>query len=459
MKVRGGYNISLEGRPASDVTVLPEVAVLNMPLSSRRFSFSKICVAEGDRVRPGQILATDPDNYDVPLLAPRGGTVRLTLLKRHIVLEDVAQEPEGPYDSRHDAPHIAKDGKSSEAHRQKLLACGAWQFVEDAYEGSMPDPFGTPQAVIVSVLRLEPFMARGDVQLKKRIGSFVRGLEQLQSLLEYQPIYLALPDQRSSVAKEISERIKGYAWVKPVQVPVKYPHDDFALVARRLGLQRSEESPVWAMRVQGVLALDRALTVSRPCTVRLISLAGPMVDSPVHLKAMPGYPLDAILAGRTSGSPFRVISGGALTGHNVSVNQKGLDTECCGLTILPEQCDREFLAFTRPGWDRRSYAGCFLSSLRGEFEERLTTAMRGERRPCIACGFCEDVCPAGIMPYLIHKLIYNDEIEEVEQARVDLCIGCGLCSFVCPSKIDLRSEFLDAQQAIREELAAQEAQE
>jgi len=55
------------------------------------------------------------------------------------------------------------------------------------------------------------------------------------------------------------------------------------------------------------------------------------------------------------------------------------------------------------------------------------------------------------MPYLIHKYLYADLIEEVEQARVDLCVECGLCSYVCPSKIDLRAQFTEARELIEQE--------
>jgi len=55
------------------------------------------------------------------------------------------------------------------------------------------------------------------------------------------------------------------------------------------------------------------------------------------------------------------------------------------------------------------------------------------------------------MPYLIHKYLYADLIEEAEQARVDLCVECGLCSYVCPSKIDLRKQLIDAKALIEKE--------
>lgn len=461
MKLKGGYSVSLQGRPAGTVETLPEPEVLCLPLQSRRFSFSEICVADGVRVHAGQALARDPLNYSVPLLAPREGTVRLGGAEGHIVLEDVEKTPEEPYHPGEEPEHVPRGMGSAGMQRYKLLTLGAWQFLSDAHTGELPDPFGTPQAVIVSTVHMEPFLARGDVQIRNRLSSFTRGLEHLQSLLEYQPIYLVIPDIESEFAAKVRETLRGYAWVKAVQIAPRYGLDNFAVLARHLGLEQDAEQPVWALGVAGVLAADRALTLSHPSTVRIVAIGGPAVESPVHLKAMPGYPLEAILKGRVSGGEVRVINGGALTGGAItcgclSESSLGLDSECAGLTVLTEQTEREFLGFLRPGWDRPSYGNCFLSVLRPGLLEPMTTALRGERRPCISCGYCEEVCPARIMPHLIHKYLYQDALEAAEEARVDLCVHCGLCSFVCPSKIELSKELADAQGTIRAELHPEE---
>jgi Na(+)-translocating NADH:ubiquinone oxidoreductase A subunit len=200
-----------------------------------------------------------------------------------------------------------------------------------------------------------------------------------------------------------------------------------------------------------VLAVDRALTITKPCTVRIISMGGTGVNSPTHIKVIPGYPIKQIKEKYVFEPVSRIINGGILTGELLGTESLGLDTECRGLTVLPEVQEREFLGFIRPGWDRNCYADCFLSSLRKKFRERLTTALRGEGRPCISCSFCEEVCPAGITPHLIHKYLYSDLIEEVEEARVDLCVECGLCTFVCPSKIDLGKQIIDAKVLIAKE--------
>ncbi len=440
----------LKGRPEGTVKVMPEPKILYLPLCSERFRFSDILVKEGQPVSGGDVLAKDPDNHGVPLLAPRAGTVRLKAAQNHIVLENVAHRVEHASIAEEEMSHIAQEMGVGGIKRYKLLSLGAWQFFYDAFTGTLPDPLGTPQAIIVSTLSLEPFVTRGDVLLHKRLLNFTRGLEHLQSLLEYQPIYLAMPDIKSEFANLIRNQIRGYAWAKMLEIPLTYPYDNFAILARRLGL-RSADGPIWAVRTEGVLAVDRALTLTKPCTVRIVSVGGIGVHSPTHLKVMPGYPIKKITDEYVFEPGARVINGGILTGETLAPGTLGIDAECRGITVLPELKEREFLGFIRPGWGRSSYAECFLSSLRKRFSERFTTGMRGELRPCVSCSFCEEVCPAGIMPHLIHKYVYADQLEEAEQARVDLCIECGLCSFVCPSKIDLRKQLIEAKDLIEKE--------
>ncbi|MFH1616704.1 MAG: 4Fe-4S dicluster domain-containing protein [Planctomycetota bacterium] len=452
MKFRGGYNIFLEGRPLREVCLLPEPDMFYLALRSARFTFSEICVKDGTRVRSGELLAYDPNNHKVPLLAPRKGDVQLDTVKGHIILSDISPA-EAEADVSAEGPmHISGGKGTAVTNAQKLLDLGAWQFFSDAYSGLLPDPRVVPQAVLVSTLSLEPFLARGDVQLHHHLLDFTRGLEHIQSLLEYQPIYLVMPHIRSSLASKVKEQIRGYAWVRIIEIPLKYPYDNFSILARRLGLGRSD-GPVWSVRTEGVLAVDRALTYSRPCLDRMVSIGGPMARSAVHVRVTAGYPVKRIVDMYAEGGEVRVLDGGILTGRSLDFQEQGLDTECTGLTFLGEHEKREFLGFMRPGWDRRSYSWCFLSGFRKDFPERLDTAMRGELRACIACGFCEKVCPAGIMPHLIHKYLYRSLIEEAEEARADLCIRCGLCSFVCPSKIELRQQIADAQDLIGREKA------
>jgi len=454
MKPRGGYNVNLIGAPSLDVEKLAPPEMLCIPLHGRKLEFSELCVAEGDTVTPGQALATAPLSFSVPLVAPCGGTVSLSKLDGHIVMENLncpaqpASDPETP-------AHVPYDSGKAAEKRRKLVDLGAWRYVSNARTQRVADPQGVPDAVIVSTVHLEPFVAHGGAICKNKVGELVRGLEHLQLLLEYQEIHLVLPDVENEFARQIQDRIRGHAWLKLSQVPLqmRYPFDNQTLLARHLGLFTEGDETVWFIPAAGIIAFDKALTYSRTCTTNIISLAGPMVEEPKHIEVQIGHPIDRILSGRlTRDEDIRVINGGILTGTHVTDTQTGIDAECSGLTVLETPVVREMFGWLRPGGDRRSFSKCFTSFFKGSFEENLSTSLRGEVRPCVVCGQCVSVCPAGIMPNAIHKYLYSDELEQAQRLRTDLCVECGLCSYVCPSKIDLYDELVRAKVQIAEEL-------
>ncbi len=453
MKPNRLFTTILEGKPDDSIEVLPEPDELIIPLRTTRFQFNDIAVKEGQDIEMGTVLARDEDNFSLPLLAPRGGIVRLEKVAGHIVLEKIKSKPEkcsaGPYAEA----HIQKDDKTAKIRLRRLVEMGAWSYLYSAHDYSLPSPDVTPQAVIVSTMRLEPYMARGSVQIKQEFETFVRGLEHLQSLVEYQPIYLVMaPSDVSEESARIQNAVRGYASVKVITQPPIYPNDNFTLLARQLKLKSTAEQPVWCLNASGVLTIEKILSQGTHDTRRTIAIAGPGVEKPTQVKALIGYPIQAILKGRVKVEPSRVVYNGVYTGRMLGDDLQGVDLECGGLTVLEEQTQREFLSFINPGFDKQSFSKSFASLIRGSFREKKTTAIGGERRPCVNCQFCEDVCPVGIMPYLIHKYLYQDMLEEAEKARLDLCILCGLCSYACPSKIELRQQFIEAKERIKEEL-------
>ncbi len=437
LKIRGGYNVPLAGRPAADIEPLPVPDALHLPLAGPAFAYTEAAVADGAAVQAGQVLARDAARAQRPLLAPMGGTVRTGAIEGHLTLEKVAGVPPDPRPTQ-------------TPPRQTLVELGGWAYVTNALTGGVPDPAADPQAVIVSTARLEPFGARGDALLFGNLAAFAEGLERLQHLLAYQPIYLLMPDVQSDLAAELRETLRGHAAVQVVLVPLRYPWGDPRLAAREMGL-KSGAGPAWALETEGVLALARVLGEGLPVVRRVVALGGPAAARPRHVEAPAGYPLTELLAAEAGDGPARPIAGGALTGRVLGPGDAGLPPDVAGLTLLPEMTEEQLLGWVRPGWNRQSFSATFLSVLRRPFGEAIPAALRGERRACIACGSCEAVCPVRLLPQVIHKALYQDDLDEAERLGVDDCVGCGLCAYVCPSKLELRQEMLDAQAALQEE--------
>ena len=458
MTLRGGYNVPVTGAPSPEVRDLPAPERLYLPLTSPRFEFSDVKVAEGQNVAPGEVLAVDPTHFSVPLLAPRAGTVRLDSVAGHVVLDGLDPGDSNRASGAPSRPSHGDAGDPAGSLPGRLLALGAWQFFAEARTREPVDPAATPSAMIATTLRLEPFLAGGEAQLEGAVERLARGLELLASTAPDAPLYVVVPDSDAPLAAEVRAVASRCAGARVVAVPLRFPFDDPALLARYLRLPSGPDDTVWSLPVEGILAVEAALSSGVRCTERVISVAGPAVAEPVHFKAVVGYPIEQIRRACGLSESLRLVNGGVLTGAALPPDQRGLDSECTGLTALAEPTRQTLISFARPGVSRRSYSRTFVGTLRTDMSMRYRAGLSGELRPCISCGQCADVCPAGILPAVIHKQLYAGKIEEAQRARVDLCVGCGLCSFVCPSKIDLRAELLAAAAELRREAAALRAE-
>ena len=126
MKLRGGYNISLAGRPNDSIRTMPTPSELYMPLKSKRFNFTELSVKQGDTVKVGDVLAKDPDNYNIPMVCPVDATVQIET--DYIKLTDVVAShcyPATGNPSDHIPQAISAKGKAA-----KLIDLGAWEFFE-----------------------------------------------------------------------------------------------------------------------------------------------------------------------------------------------------------------------------------------------------------------------------------------------------------------------------------------
>ncbi len=240
-------------------------------------------------------------------------------------------------------------------------------------------------------------------------------------------------------------------WVTLQEVESRYPSENPALVARAHDF---DLDGVWTLDTQAVLAIEQALNHGIPHLTRIIAVSGPAISNPAHFQVPIGYPLSSLLPGKRE--EVRMIDGGTLTGRTVEASQLGLDSECISLTCLEENTNREVLAFAQVGLGKQSFSKTFASVFKPVFKEKYTTALRGEARPCISCGYCQDVCPAELMPHLIYRYLSKDRLEDACRVGLERCIECGLCSYVCLSKIEHLKVFREERRKCEDEKDSRE---
>lgn len=133
-----------------------------------------------------------------------------------------------------------------------------------------------------------------------------------------------------------------------------------------------------------------------------ITVAGDCVATPGNYEVPVGVSISQVLyAVGLIANPKRIIAGGSMTGFGITNPDK----------VFVSPTTRGILAFA---------------------EEYVDMDYN-----CIGCGKCTEVCPEGLSPYFIYKVMQTKRKRNLEIADVELCTCCGTCSYVCPAKLDL----------------------
>ncbi len=152
------------------------------------------------------------------------------------------------------------------------------------------------------------------------------------------------------------------------------------------------------------LAVYDAVQKNKPIIDNSITVTGDCFPAQSNLLVRVGTPLSYIIdsLGGAPADAVKVISGGPMMGKAIA----NLDA----------------------------------ATLKGTSAILFMTADQTVRKletQCIRCGRCTDACPMGLEPFLLQKLIRNNDLEALEENAVQDCIECGCCLYSCPAYIPL----------------------
>ena len=217
-------------------------------------------------------------------------------------------------------------------------------------------------------------------------------------------------------------------------VPAMYPQGaERQLITTITGIEIPSgnlpaEAGVICQNVATAAAVARWATLGEPILTRVVTVTGGGVVQPCNVRAPIGTPLSALIAaaGGYRSVPLRLIAGGSMTGRALPSDEVGL-TKAMNCVLVATQDD--------------------IGSRLGAVES-----------PCIRCGDCSSVCPAGLLPQQLHRAALADAHDALRHLGLRDCIDCGLCDYVCPSQIPLTDRFRDARRRLNAfEATAQKA--
>ena len=455
LKMQGGYLPKIAGCPEETLEEIAVPEIVSIDLSEHSIDYYHV-VASGDEVSIGQPIAkADTAAGTVYLPSPVSGTVTLDMDEDDEDPVSVTISIKRSGDQSNGSKSLDASKATPEEMQKALLDAGVWQSIWSSATQGIPsvDSINKLDAVVVTLALTEPFRASSDVVWKQWQDRIGKGIEFLSALLADEgKLEFAFTSEGSEAVEGLKKLTDGKNNARFHQVPCRYPVENPRTATKLLrteGLQK--DAKVWVMDLQTVAGVGACLGEGTVPTHCIVALGGPSAPAPKHFLVEVGTPINKIVA---ETDKLLVLRGGLFNGRPVDVTSGTLGYGDDALFCMPTEGKSEMVSFINPGFNRRSIYPSFISLLTGAPDSHLSGTIRGEHRPCIACSSCEKVCPAGLMPQAIHRLLYSDEYDDAEALGLELCVECGACAYVCPSKLDLNTEFAEAKRVIKVEKEA-----
>ncbi|MCB9494415.1 MAG: 4Fe-4S dicluster domain-containing protein [Desulfobacteraceae bacterium] len=436
LRIKKGFN-----HPLSEVKItanfqtnLPEpekIAVLPFVLKGLK---PKLNVSENDFVKTGTPLFYHKNNPDIVFVSPGCGKISKieTGAKRIIQKIEIELDETEDFEQLHSVTEGSLRNISREDLVEVLLKNGLWPFFRSLPFDTIPDPQEKPDIILVKLSDNAPFYPLPESWLKYRLKAFNHGVSILKKISASVAVYADKNNHSiGECAASINYLVEG-------NYPAFDPGVVFYKIKEKSGLK------AWYIDGQSLINIGETLSHGRFFTDKVFIVGSTVSERPYHVKSRIGAPVSSLISSETIfNEKQRFISGDVFRGITTSDDGYTGFYES-SLTIVPEGDNKEFFGFIKPGIKKQSYSRTFLSALFSSSDTNTDCNTHGEKRACINCTYCDQVCPVDILPQFTMKALYGDDIESALAHGLLDCTGCALCSYVCPSKISLSEIFKEA---------------
>ncbi len=379
------------------------------------------CVAVGDKVKVGQVIAEPGGFVSAFIHSSVSGTVksigpRPDLAGRPVPHIEIAVEGDEWADGIDTTDTLVTEIPSdNKAIVEKIRLGGVVGLGGATFPTHVklsPPPGSKCERVIINGCECEPYLTSDFRTLLEKGEQVVVGAAILRQVMGNVPCTIAIEENKPEAIAHIREVIAklGYEGIEVMEMKMMYPQGGEkqlidAVMHRQVG---SGALPISVgavvQNVATALAVYDAVQKNKPIVDNSVTVTGECFPNQANLLVRVGTPLRYILdyLGGIPADAAKVISGGPMMGRAVS----NLDA----------------------------------ATVKGTGALLLLTEAQTRRAPeseCIRCGRCADACPMGLEPFLLQKLSRNADVEALEANAAHDCIECGCCLYSCPANIPL----------------------
>ncbi|BBM53428.1 RnfABCDGE type electron transport complex subunit C [Leptotrichia trevisanii] len=392
---------------------LKDASLLYVPLSQHIGSPAIPVVEIGDYVKKYEKIGEVSGNISANIHSPVSGDVVDVVehlvangnkVKTVIIANDFKNKEENLVKRElRDLKLIKKDEIFKTIKEAGIVGLGGAQFPTYI---KYDIKFRKVETLIINGAECEPYLTSDYSVMKNYTREIFRGLKVIQKLLNPKEIVIGIEAENSELVEIFEEMGKEEEFDLKIQLlPTIYPQgSELQLINTVTGKKvRKGELPlekgVVVSNVSTVKAIYDAFFEGKPLIERVVTVSGEEARNIGNYKIKFGTPLYHIVKELKIQNEEKVIFGGPMMGMEIFDSRVPVIKGTSGILFLSTE--------------------------------------EIERKNCISCGYCVEVCPMNLMPFEFADCYEKGKYEQMVKANIQNCIECGACEFVCPSRVPL----------------------
>ena len=376
-------------------------------------------VKKGDTVKVGQLIAKSGGFISANVHSPVSGKVfkldnviDASGYRRQAVIIDVeGDEWEDSIDRSTDIKkEIVLDQKSIINRLNEMGIVGLGGATFPSHVKLMVPDGKKAEVLIINGVECEPYLTSDHRLMLERGEEVLIGTKILMKGLGVNKAMIGIENNKPDVIKHMTELAKGFEGIEVYALKVKYPQGAEKQLIKAL-INREVPSGKLPIEVGAVVnnagtafAVYEAVQKNKPLIERVVTLTGKSVKKPSNFQVRVGTPVTDLVeaAGGLPKDTGKAIGGGPMMGRALLSLDVPVVKGTSGILLMPDE-----------------------------------QAHRGAVSNCIRCGKCITVCPMGLEPWLLEKVVMHEDFERAEAEKIMDCIECGSCHYTCPANREL----------------------
>lgn len=375
------------------------------------------CVAVGDKVLVGQVVATKTGRFSLPVHSSVSGEVTSIDKKMWHAMGKMVSCIEIKNDFNETMVDTIRENDVASLSREDIInimkECGIVGLGGASFPTYVKNSGNAViDKLLINAAECEPYINNDYTILKndESRAKFIRGVQYAMKACGAQKATIAIKKNKVALIEKLEKDLAELPNIDIYKLKDVYPAGWEKYIVQEVTKKTYKMLPSEAgcvvNNVATLYSICEAVELNKPLIEKIVTFTGKGLADPCVMYTKIGARVSECIKhinGYAEGmkpSDTYLIAGGPMTGRSIMFDTIVINRSFGSVIIMPkEEKNIEF--------------------------------------QCMGCGKCAEYCPVDLSPILIKHAVDDKNKKAMEELCANKCMQCGLCSYVCPSKIEL----------------------